>query len=539
MNPTPTRLAAAALCSAAMLLPVASVATAQPTNPARHADRPAPDALHLGADGLTESRTTTTLQRGVTHTLIARGSDDDSLRWVVEVNMPAVQAGHDPDTPLRSIQDEPSARAMQARLAQNGFAARVERVDQPRVADLPAAVLGYRVRLVEQPTTKAEADALVAALKAKGFASRSWYTGWDGGTAARGPWRIHVLTIDPRTFRGTLGATYGPTLEAREKVTELSSFTRAKAIINAGFFVMDPTAGAEGDPAGAAVYDGRLVSETIRNRPVLVLDRDARRTRVALPTWRGSATLAGQQVRLDGINRVIGLIRNCGGDATDSPTSLPLHDVTCKDSSEAVAYTPAFGPRTPSGPGAEVVLFRGRVVAVNAQRGTVLGRGQTSIQLTGDLARRAEGVRVGQRAEVGQQLTENGRSLARRGTTVVNGGPELLRHGRIHITQRRDGMAQADNPSFAYGWVLQRNPRTFAGVDARGRTVLVTVDGRQTTDLGLSIPETAQLAKDLGLREAINLDGGGSTAMALDGRLVTSPSDATGERPVGDAIFVR
>jgi exopolysaccharide biosynthesis protein len=41
------------------------------------------------------------------------------------------------------------------------------------------------------------------------------------------------------------------------------------------------------------------------------------------------------------------------------------------------------------------------------------------------------------------------------------------------------------------------------------------------------------------MRDAMNLDGGGSTAMVVDGTLVSHPSDATGERAVGDAIVVR
>ena len=108
----------------------------------------------------------------------------------------------------------------------------------------------------------------------------------------------------------------------------------------------------------------------------------------------------------------------------------------------------------------------------------------------------------------------------------------------VEITQRRDGMVHPGEPSFAYGWFLRRNPRTFAGVDARGRTVLVTVDGRSTDDLGLSIPEAADVARSLGLVDALNLDGGGSTTLAVDGRLASHPSDSTGERPVGDALLV-
>ena len=42
----------------------------------------------------------------------------------------------------------------------------------------------------------------------------------------------------------------------------------------------------------------------------------------------------------------------------------------------------------------------------------------------------------------------------------------------------------------------------------------------------------------LGAEEAVNLDGGGSTAMTLDERLVNRPSDATGERPIGDAVVL-
>jgi exopolysaccharide biosynthesis protein len=114
-----------------------------------------------------------------------------------------------------------------------------------------------------------------------------------------------------------------------------------------------------------------------------------------------------------------------------------------------------------------------------------------------------------------------------------------MEDGVVHVTQQRDGMHQVSNPSFEYGWFLQRNPRTFAGTDARGRTLFVTVDGRQLGELGLSIPETAAVARSLGMIEAINLDGGGSTAMVIRGSLISHPSDASGERAVGDAIVIR
>ena len=498
-------------------------------------DRP---GLPLGPADLPEQRDTRRLQPGVTLTEIERGTPSDSVGWVVELNIPDGSSNPDPDAPARSVQDEASADALVTRLGDQGFDSRAEPVRQPQVADVEAGVIGHRVRLTETHASRAEADAAVAELEEADFSARSWYSGWDGDSRARGPWSVKVVTIDTRRFRGRLGATHGPDLEQRETTSELARATGASVAVNGGFFTLDPEAGAEGDPSGVGVYDGRFASEPVGDRPALVLQRQARGSAITRPTWDGRIRVGDRTVDLDGTNRVPGLIRNCGGDVTDSPTSLPLHDVTCTDSSELVTFDSSFGARTPSGSGTEVVLDRsGRVTRVLGSRGTRLERGETAVQGIGRKSELLEALDVGDRPRLSERVDIDARRT--RGTTVVGGGPELLRDGAQHITQKRDGMNQSDDPSFDYGWVLQRNPRTIAGVDAKGRTMLVTVDGRQPDQLGVSLPEAAAVAESLGMRDAINLDGGGSTAMAVDGRLVTDPSDADGERPVGDAIVVR
>jgi hypothetical protein len=480
------------------------------------------------------------VQPGVTLTRISRGAPDPAAVWIVEMSIPGGASSPDPDAPPRSIQDQSSAEAFAARLTAAGFPADAHQVLQPQTADVPAGVLGYRVRLRATFSTQAAAAAEVARLTAAGFSGRAWYSGWDGDSTARGPWTVNVVTVDPRRFRGTLLGTFGPNLEDREKTSELAALERANVALNAGFFVFDPGAGAEGDPAGAGVYRGRLESEPVGDRPVLVLRDSGRRTEIVRPSWPGSVRLPGGTRVLDGLNRVPGLIRNCGGTFDDLPTWRPLHDVTCTDDEELVLFTPSFGPVTPSGAGAEAVIDRsGRVVSVVQSRGTALGAGQRSLQATGDLAPVVAALRPGDRVRTRLVLRSGGRPLTRPGTTVINGGPLLMQDGAVHITQQQDGMHQPSNPSFDYGWFLQRNPRTFAGVDARGRSLFVTVDGRQLGELGLSIPETAAVARSLGMFDAINLDGGGSTAMVLHGALISHPSDAAGERPVGDAIAIR
>ena len=88
------------------------------------------------------------------------------------------------------------------------------------------------------------------------------------------------------------------------------------------------------------------------------------------------------------------------------------------------------------------------------------------------------------------------------------------------------------------GFDTTRHPRTMIGDD--GTAIwLVTIDGRQPAlSLGMSFTELQGLARRLGLRSALNLDGGGSTTMVVRGTVVNHPSDPTGPRPVSDAIVV-
>jgi Phosphodiester glycosidase/SPOR domain len=489
--------------------------------------------LPLGPAELTESRSTTVLAPGVTLTLITRGTADPATVWTVEVAVPG-----DPGQPATALADRVRAEALAERLRAGGFAARVEEVVVPAVADFAGGSLGFRVR-VGGFADPAAADVTLNAIRANGFTASRVFTGWDGAATDRGPWRLQVLTIDPHRFRGHLLASYGPDLERRETTSVLGA--SAIAAVNAGFFVLDPRSGAPGDPAGVGVYGGQVLSEAINGRPAFEFRDSGRGAAVTRLSWTGSvAGRHGQSLPLDGIDRVPGLIRNCGGTADDQPTSNPLHDTTCTDPDELVAFTPEFGAATPAGPGVEAVLDGGGVVReVRSPRGGALPAGGSSVQATGSLADQLSGIAV-----VGQQLRIDSRLLDERGhvvhppASIVNGGPELVRDGRLHLTAATDGMVRPGDPSFYYGFVAKRNPRTIAGVDAAGQILLVTADGRSTASLGLSLNESAAVARALGMRDAINLDGGGSTTMVAAGQVINSPSDATGERLVGDAILV-
>lgn len=122
-------------------------------------------------------------------------------------------------------------------------------------------------------------------------------------------------------------------------------------------------------------------------------------------------------------------------------------------------------------------------------------------------------------------------SAGSRGVQVVGGYPELLDQGR-----RVGDLVVGGRPGFA----SSRHPRTAVGFDPdAGVLWLVVVDGRQAPwSDGMSLPELADLFVSLGASEALNLDGGGSSTMTLGGRVANRPSDLSGERRVGNSLWV-
>ena len=114
---------------------------------------------------------------------------------------------------------------------------------------------------------------------------------------------------------------------------------------------------------------------------------------------------------------------------------------------------------------------------------------------------------------------------------VVTTGPVLL----------VDGEAE---PVVKDRFNTNRHPRTAVGRRSDGTVLLVVADGRNSAAAGLSMVELQQVMVALGCRDAINLDGGGSTTMVVRGAVVNHPSDnnrfdAAGERPVANAVVVR
>ncbi len=116
---------------------------------------------------------------------------------------------------------------------------------------------------------------------------------------------------------------------------------------------------------------------------------------------------------------------------------------------------------------------------------------------------------------------------------LIGGWPRILRDGE-NIATRAPSLEGTISRNAEV-----RHPRTAIGFSRDSATLyLVTVDGRSQVSVGATLEELAEIMRRIGAWEAMNFDGGGSTAMVIGGKVVNVTSDPTGEREVGNALAI-
>jgi len=116
---------------------------------------------------------------------------------------------------------------------------------------------------------------------------------------------------------------------------------------------------------------------------------------------------------------------------------------------------------------------------------------------------------------------------------LIGGWPRILRDGRDVAVDAPTVEGTISRNAEA------RHPRSAIGFSRDSATLfLLVVDGRSQKSVGMTLVELAAIMRRLGAWQAMNFDGGGSTTMIIDGAIVNAPSDATGEREVGNSLLV-
>ncbi len=323
------------------------------------------------------------------------------------------------------------------------------------------------------------------------------------------PWRAFVLDVDLTQCVG-VRSVKGANIAAGRRTTSallasLPDAERPIAAVNADFFLFAPA----GVPVGAHIENGTLISGPV--------DRAVFGMTWSRTPWIGrldaSATVRtprGELV-LRSVNRptrsVPGLVDARWGVALDSTITGTVYRLS-PDASTSPGY----------------------IVDTLGANDSRIARGDTLLVV--ELSATAgAGLKVGDRVSFVTGVSTP--DLA----SVVGGMPALM----------RDSIVLGTVDSVGNAGFRGVNPRTAVGIGQGGKRLFIAViDGRQTGySAGMSLRETATLLRDMGARDAINLDGGGSSAMVIRDagapgmqRVVNKPSDAVGERPVANALAV-
>ncbi|TWI85112.1 uncharacterized protein DUF2233 [Lacibacter cauensis] len=115
--------------------------------------------------------------------------------------------------------------------------------------------------------------------------------------------------------------------------------------------------------------------------------------------------------------------------------------------------------------------------------------------------------------------------------SAIAGGPVLIQNGKVDVSNNEEYM-------FIGKAIDDQHPRTAMGYTADGKLIILVVQGRMPGIAeGASLTQLAKLLLDLGCVEALNLDGGGSSCMLVNGKETIKPSDKEGQRAV-PAVFI-
>jgi hypothetical protein len=284
---------------------------------------------------------------------------------------------------------------------------------------------------------------------------------------------------------------------------------RIAAAVNGDFFI-------NSYPLGLVVRKGRLIKMG-QDWSTLAFSRD-KIPRIDVFSCRVSLVIPGEKaVPISGLN-------------------------TVRHSRGIVLFTPEFGDQTEgSGPGRAFVLNSGGnylpahgMVDIKVDKkcplpnSNVIPSERWVLSFGQQQAETAASLNPGGVYRIRVSLTPDGKHVY----CAVSGGPRLLRKGKLSVERESEGQRK--------GFDVERHPRTAVGFSRDRRTlVMAVVDGRRPGhSLGMNLHELARFMREQGCYEAMNLDGGGSSTMVINGEVVNRPSDITGSRPVAGALLV-
>lgn len=291
------------------------------------------------------------------------------------------------------------------------------------------------------------------------------------------------LVIEPTIASGTLAS--------KSKISNIANRENAIVAINGGYF--KPQTGV---PLGTLMINKKVYTGPIYDRVAMgIFDNGFDMARVQL---RAQVETNKGGLKIDNINQ---------------PRMLSTH---------TIVYTSDWGEYSPPCPkyGVQIVVENGKA--------TRMSYGSNRIPKDGFVIVGAEknlnSIKDAKRFKLNVKINPEWKDV----NHIISGGPYLIKNGDIYV----------DMTAQKLGSIGGRNPRTAIGYTRDNHLIMLTADGREGSSIGLTLVELANLMKELGCVNAMNLDGGGSTVMFVKGQVVNKPA-VQGGIPLSHTLTVR
>ena len=279
-------------------------------------------------------------------------------------------------------------------------------------------------------------------------------------------------------------------LQSRRSISSMAKNNNIIAAVNGTYF--KPQTGV---PLGTLMIDGKVYTGPVYDRVALGIFEDG--FDVARVQLNASIEGSGVKVKVDNINQ---------------PRMLSTY---------VLVYTPEWGKYSPYAPkyGMSLRVADGKITKASAnplvipENGYVISGPKKLLQ---PLLKDKE-------VKLDIKTIPEWKNVKH----IISGGPYLVRDGEVFV----------DMTAQKLGAIGGRNPRTAIGYTSDHNFILVTADGREGSSIGMTLMELANFMKSLGCIGAINLDGGGSTVMFVNGSVVNKPQ-VKGGIPLSNALVL-
>lgn len=294
------------------------------------------------------------------------------------------------------------------------------------------------------------------------------------------PVRINVVEIDLKLannfeLKPALSSPQN-NLNSRRTITTIAKNTNSIVALNGTFF--KPQTGV---PLGTLMIDGKMYTGPVYDRVAMgIFDNGFDMARVQFNSYLKASK---SSVKVDNINQ---------------PRMLSTY---------VLAYSNAWGKTSPATPkyGFQIAIKDNKIVGSSYSSMAIPDSGY---------------VIVGPAKQLKPLLEENKVELLV-GTTpewknvkhIISGGPYLVKNSEVFI----------DMTAQRLGAIGGKNPRSAIGFTKDNEMIMVAVDGREGSSVGMTLVQLANFMKSAGCVNAMNLDGGGSTVMYVNGKVVNNP----------------